>query len=44
MWLSGLNAPNRDYKTFEVYWTEFMTRVYNSYAYSFLSRKGKKNN
>lgn len=41
MWLSGLNMPNREYRTFEDYWRDGMARVYNSYAYSFLSRNKK---
>lgn len=41
MWLSGLNMPNREYKTFNEYWSDGMARVYNSYAYSFLSRNKK---
>ncbi|KAK8810815.1 integral membrane protein-like protein [Blastocystis sp. ATCC 50177/Nand II] len=42
MWLSGLNLPNREYRTFDDYWRDGMARVYGSYAYSLVSRKEKK--
>mgnify|MGYP000006435073 FL=1 len=41
MWLSGLNLPNRDYRTFDDYWQEWMSALYGSYAYSLLSRRDK---
>ena len=43
MWLSGLNLPNRNYKTFDDYWNQWMGQLYGSYAYGLLSRKDKKN-
>lgn len=43
MWLSGLNLPNRNYKTFDDYWNQWMGQLYGSYAYALLSRKDKKN-
>ena len=42
MWLSGLNLPNREYRTFDDYWRDGMARVYGSYAYALVSRKEKK--
>ena len=42
MWLSGLNLPKRDYRTFDDYWRDGMTQLYGSYAYSLLSRKDSK--
>ena len=42
MCLSGLNLPNRDYKTFDDYWNKWMSQLYGSYAYSLVSRKDKK--
>lgn len=42
MWLSGLNLPNRQYRTFDDYFRAGMAHLSGSYAYFFLSNKPKK--
>lgn len=42
MWLSGLNLPNREYRTFDDYFRSGMAQLSGSYAYFFLSDKKKK--
>ena len=44
MWLSGLNMPNRQYKTLSMVLDEGMANLYSKYAFSFLNpnKKSKK--